>query len=87
MRAHPQKDSLSLKDFALGAGFSSHADMAAVFHRLTGITPANTASHGDINPLIKRQFLERRKTVRGLRSQHSFCRGRIQLPVRSVQFN
>lgn len=38
--AHPQKDSLSLTDLALGAGFSSHAHMAAVFHRVTGMPPS-----------------------------------------------
>lgn len=30
----------SLTDLALSAGFSSHAHMAAVFHRVTGMTPS-----------------------------------------------
>jgi AraC family transcriptional regulator len=34
-----REPSLSLTDLALDAGFSSHAHMAAVFHRLTGMTP------------------------------------------------
>jgi len=36
----PQKDAASLTDLALNAGFSSHAHMAAVFHRVTGMTPS-----------------------------------------------
>lgn len=36
---HPHKDIASLTDLALCAGFSSHAHMASVFKRATGMTP------------------------------------------------
>jgi len=43
----PHKDSPSLTDLALCAGFSSHAHMAAMFKRVTGMTPTEyRKSHG-----------------------------------------
>lgn len=43
----PQKEVLSLTDLALGAGFSSHAHMAAMFKRVTGMTPSQyRKAHG-----------------------------------------
>jgi AraC family transcriptional regulator len=44
---HPHKDTPSLTDLALGAGFSSHAHMAAMFKRVTGMTPTEyRKAHG-----------------------------------------
>ena len=44
---HPHKDTPSLTDLALCAGFSSHAHMAAMFKRVTGMTPTEyRKAHG-----------------------------------------
>jgi AraC family transcriptional regulator len=44
---HPHKDTGSLTDMALCAGFSSHAHMASVFKRVTGMTPTEyRRAHG-----------------------------------------
>jgi AraC family transcriptional regulator len=43
----PHKDTPSLTDLALCAGFSSHAHMAAMFKRVTGMTPTEyRKAHG-----------------------------------------
>lgn len=43
----PHKDTPSLTDLALGAGFSSHAHMASRFKRATGMTPTEfRKAHG-----------------------------------------
>jgi len=43
----PHKDTPSLTDLALCAGFSSHAHMAAIFKRVTGMTPTEyRKAHG-----------------------------------------
>ena len=43
----PRKDTASLTDLALGAGFSSHAHMAAVFNRVIGMSPSQyRKAHG-----------------------------------------
>jgi AraC family transcriptional regulator len=43
----PLKEALSLTDLALCAGFSSHAHMAAMFKRVTGMTPTEyRKAHG-----------------------------------------
>jgi AraC family transcriptional regulator len=43
----PHKDTPSLTDLALGAGFSSHAHMASMFKRATGMTPTEyRKAHG-----------------------------------------
>jgi AraC family transcriptional regulator len=43
----PHKDAASLTDLALCAGFSSHAHMAAMFKRVTGMTPSEyRKAHG-----------------------------------------
>ncbi len=43
----PQKNTYSLTDLALEAGFSSHSHMAAVFHRVIGMTPGEyRKAHG-----------------------------------------
>ena len=45
--ARARKDTASLTDLALGAGFSSHAHMAAVFNRVIGMTPSQyRKAHG-----------------------------------------
>jgi AraC family transcriptional regulator len=44
---HPHKDTPSLTELALCAGFSSHAHMAATFKRVTGMTPSEyRTGHG-----------------------------------------
>jgi AraC family transcriptional regulator len=44
---HAHKDTVSLTDLALCAGFSSHAHMASVFKRTTGMTPTEyRKAHG-----------------------------------------
>jgi AraC family transcriptional regulator len=44
---HPHKDTPSLTDLALCAGFSSHAHMAAMFKSVTGMTPTEyRKAHG-----------------------------------------
>jgi AraC family transcriptional regulator len=45
--ADPRKDTSSLTDLALTAGFSSHAHMASMFKRVTGMTPTEyRKAHG-----------------------------------------
>ena len=63
---HPHKDTPSLTDLALCAGFSSHAHMAAMFKSVTGMTPTEyRKAHELHNPLTKAQFPERQ----GLRAR------------------
>jgi AraC family transcriptional regulator len=46
------KNALSLTELALDAGFSSHAHMAAVFHRVIGMTPGEyRKAHGNTSIL------------------------------------
>jgi AraC family transcriptional regulator len=55
----PHKDTPSLTDLALDAGFSSHAHMAAVFNRVVGMPPSHYRKAHGFHPSVSHQSVDK----------------------------